>query len=48
MTKTSLEQYNYEITYEYEVKEENVHPLFKAEGTITSQDVQGFGLTTYT
>jgi hypothetical protein len=44
MTKTSLEQYNYEIAYE--VDEKDVHPLFKAKGAITPQDVQGFGLTT--
>jgi hypothetical protein len=35
---------NYEITYE--VKEEDVRPLFKAKGAITPQDVQGFGLIT--
>lgn len=44
MTKTSLEQYNYEITYE--VKQEDVRPLFKPEGAITTQDVSGVGLTT--
>lgn len=46
MIKTSLEQeqYNYEITYE--VKEEDVRPLFKPEGVITPQDVSGVGLTT--
>jgi hypothetical protein len=44
MTQTSLEKYDYEITYE--VKKEDVRPLFKAESAITPQDVQGFGLTT--
>lgn len=44
MMKTSLEQYKYEISYE--VKEEDVRPLFKPEGVITPQDVSGFGLTT--